>query len=222
MFSGSTQLYIKDKFKRFESIHQGKERKVKGRLGDLPAIKHTLRKKGLHTLVYQSTGSIISYPNWEKFQSFTTNEGVEWAQQAHLDRGLPKEDFKESFVRYAKSLVTWKGNQGSDSVTDMPFEIVALNNPYLDHVSTLKVKVLWQGQPYEDGQLTIFKKAKDIATERSILLLDERGTAEVPLTQGFSYLLNSVLMEPIDGGKNTPVWRSHWASMTFEIPPQTK
>jgi len=217
-FRGNTQLYNPDKFKRFEVMHNGKARKVKGRTGDLPAIKHKLKQPGLHTLVYQSSGEVIRYPTWEKFQNFSEKEGVSWAQQAHLDRGLPKENFSEIFVRYAKSLIDWKTSEGRDSNSGMPFEIIALSNPYEEGTSTIEVQVLWQNTPYSAGQLTIFSKAKDIETARSTVALDSEGKARLSVNSGFSYLLNCVLIEPIDGKKNTPVWRSHWASITFEMP----
>ncbi len=216
LFRGNTQLYNPDNFERFEVFHNGKSTKVKGRLGDLPAIKFKLKQPGLHTFVYQSTGSVIHYPTWKKFVDFTNNEGLTWAQKSHIERGLPSENFSEVFVRYAKTLIDWKTSEGQDIASGMPFEILALSNPYQDNATEIEVQVLWQGSPYAKGQLTIFRKSKDSSAERTAVVLDSEGKARLPLNAGFSYLLNSVLIEPIPGKKKAPVWRSHWASMTFQ------
>lgn len=216
LFRGNTQLYNPDKFERFEVFHNGKSKKVKGRLGDLPAMKFKLKEPGLHTFIYQSTGSVIHYPTWEKFVDFTNKEGLVWAQESHAERGLPNRNFSEVFIRYAKTLVDWKTSEGQDAVSGMPLEILALTNPYQDDTTDIEIQVLWQGAAYKKGQLTIFRKSKDFSTERTIAVLDTEGKARLPLAPGFSYLLNSVFMEPIPGKKKAPVWRSHWASMTFE------
>ncbi len=218
LFRGAAQLYNTDKFVRFESDDGTSFTKVKGRLGDLPAIKHKLKTPGLNALIYRSTGSVIDYPNWEKFRKFTEQEGVAWAQQAHRDRGLPEQGFSEIFIRYSKSLVSWKHAEGSDRPSGMPFEIVALSNPYLDNAGSLKVQVLWQGEPYRGGQLAVFRKQPQSETERNNVMLDDEGIVTIPIESGHSYLLNSVLMEPREGGKKAPVWTSHWASLTMEIP----
>ena len=215
-FRGNTQLYNPDQFKRFEVFHKGESRKIKGRLGDLPAIKFKLKQPGLHTLIYQSTGNVIHYPTWEKFVDFTDKEGLTWVQQSHSDRGLPTKDFSEVFMRYAKTLIDWKTSEGEDVATGMPFEILALTNPYQDNPTVMEIQVLWQGSPYDKGQLTTFRKSGDAPAERTTVVLDNQGKARIPLEPGVSYLLNSVFMEPISGKKKAPVWRSHWASMTFQ------
>jgi len=217
MLKGSAQLYNPDKFIRLESVQHGEVSPVKGRLGDLPAINHRLQKPGLHVMLYQSKGSVIHYDTWEKFTRFAIKEGVPWAPQAHMERGLPNQDFSETFFRYAKALVYWKHTEGKDARTAMPMEIVALDNPYAADKDQIRVEVLWQGKPYSNAQLTVFSKKADQATERSVVTLDQNGMATVDIAPGKRYLLNSVYLEPIEAKKNSPVWRSHWASMTFEL-----
>jgi cobalt/nickel transport protein len=217
LFKGNSQLYNPDKFERLEVIRNGASTPVQGRMGDLPAIIHKLTEPGMHVLLYQSTGSIISYGNWDKFARFTENEGVSWAQQEHLSRGYPRKDFNEIFIRYAKSLITWQKVDGSDTRSGMPFEIVALNNPYLDG-GKIRVEVLWKGEPYANAQLSVFSKKPGQKAVRATLRTDAEGRVDVPVTSGTRYLLNSVRMEPLEYRHNSPLWRSHWTSMTLQLP----
>ena len=97
----------------------------------------------------------------------------------------------------------------------MRFEIVALNNPYADPGAPLPIKVLLDGEPYRNAQVTVFEKPKDEKTVRTTTQTDDEGKAVIAVRPDTLYLLNSVFIEPVEARKNAPVWRSHWASMTF-------
>ena len=217
MLDGSSQLYNPDRFERLEVVSGGTTKPIHGRVGDLPAISHKLQTPGLHTLVYESSGSIISYGNWEKFRKFTDTEGVSWAQEEHRSRGHPEEDFDEVFIRCAKALITHEGVEGADRRVGMPAEIVALNNPYADG-DHIDLQVWWQDQPYADAQVAVFTRTPDGETTREDRMTDREGKLTVPLEDGTRYLFNSVTMEPLDNGRNTPLWRSYWASMMVKMP----
>lgn len=216
MLKGTSQLYNRDTFDRFDVWRKNTATPVKGRLGDLPALKHELGEPGLHTLVYQSRGNLITYENWPKFENFASKEGIPWVLQSHIDRGLPRENFKETYIRYAKALIAWQDASGNDAFTGMRFEIVALDNPYLNPGQALPIRVLLDGEPYRDAQVTIFAKRNGNKTERSTTRTDGGGNASIAVQPDTLYLLNSVFIEPLEAKKNAPVWRSHWASLTFK------
>ena len=106
MFRGNTLLYNPERFERLEISYNGNTQPVKGRLGDLPAIRHRLVDTGLHTVIFVSSAQRITYDSWEKFQKFARNEGIPWLLDAHKQRGLPADDFAETYFRHAKSLIT--------------------------------------------------------------------------------------------------------------------
>lgn len=219
-FKGTSQLYNPDKFERLEVLRNGSVTPIEGRAGDLPAISHQLEEPGLHVLLYQSTGNVTSYSSWEKFVNFTNKEGVSWAQQEHIDRGHPQQDFDEVFIRYAKSLISWQNAEGNDGRTGMQIEIVALNNPYTDGSGQVDIEVIWEGSPYTNAQVSVFRRREGHDAERVIYQADDKGRVSIPIEPVWRYLLNSVQMEPLEDGRNTPLWRSHWASMTLQLPPQ--
>ncbi len=218
LFKGHAQIYNEEKFAVLD-ITQGRSReRITGRLGDLPAIVHTLDKPGLYTVGYQSTGSTISYSNWQKFSSFLHAEGLEWVIEEHRSKGFPDRDFDEVFYRYAKSVVGWQSLEGNDIILGMPFEIVLLNNPYMTSSDSVDVEVMWNSEPYPDAQLAVFQKSAEGVVVRTDYLTDKFGKTSVPIVAGHQYLLNTVYMELRNEETDEALWNSHWASITFEVP----
>ncbi|MGI9318631.1 MAG: DUF4198 domain-containing protein [bacterium] len=218
MFKGTTQIYNPERFVVLD-VAQGEYRdRVRGRLGDLPAIVHPLKDPGLYIIGYQSSGSTISYSNWEKFSTFIHKEGLDWVLEQHKEKGFPENNFDEVFYRHAKSVVSWRSPQGEDVKLGLPFEIVLLGNPYMGTSTSIEVEVLWRSQPYTAAQLAVFKKSKNGVVIRTNYRTDSRGRTLFPIQAGHQYLLSSVYMEPRVSDTDTAVWNSHWASFTFEVP----
>lgn len=218
MFKGHAQIYNEDKFVILD-IAQGRSReKISGRLGDLPAIVHTLTKPGLYTIGYQSTGSTISYSNWQKFSTFVHQEGLDWVVAEHRARGFPDQDFDEVFYRYAKSIVSWQSTQGNDVILGLPFEIVLQNNPYHTSLKTIGIEILWNSKPHRDAQIAVFQKSMEGAAVRTNYLTDAFGRVAIPIAAGHHYLVSAIHMEPRNGKVDKALWNSHWASITFEVP----
>lgn len=217
MFKGHAQIYNGDKFVVLDIARGRSREKISGRLGDLPAIVHTLTTPGLYTIGYQSTGSTISYSNWQKFSSFVRQEGLEWVIAEHRSRGFPEQDFDEVFYRYAKSIVSWRSSQGNDVILGLPFEIVLLNNPY-NNSANITVEVIWDSKPHPNAQLAVFQKSMEGAVVRTDYKTDALGRVDIQIAAGHQYLLSTVHMEPRKSDADKALWNSHWASITFEVP----
>jgi hypothetical protein len=216
MFRGNSLLYNRDKFERLQLVAGNRQEDIKGRLGDLPAIRHPVRHPGLQNLVFVSTGNRIHYETREKFANFARKEGVEWILEEHRRRGFPDQDFSETYFRYAKSLITVGNSKGNDRPMGLRLEIILLDNPYTPQRNRIRAQVLWQGEPYGNAQLTIFRKPPDGDTIRETVRTGEDGIGLVPLEPGQRYLLNAVYAVPADKKKKlAPVWYTHWASITF-------
>jgi len=218
MFKGSSQIYNSDKFVVLDIAQKDYRERIKGRLGDLPAITHTLQKPGLYTLGYQSSGSVISYGNWEKFETFAIKQGLSWVLDEHRKLDFPEQDFDETFFRYAKSLVSWHSSHGQDTRLNLPFEMVALNNPYLGRAVSIEIELVWNSKPYANGQITVFRKPKTGDAVTLSFNTDSLGRAIIPIEAGHQYLLNAVHMLATPENKDASIWQSHWASLTFEVP----
>ncbi len=219
-FSGSAHSYIPDKFVRFDLVAGEATVPVEGRMGDRPALSMAVPAEGLVTVVHQTTDYFLSYRNAARFAGFVTDKDLAWALAAHAGRGLPETGFRERYSRYAKSLVAVGCGAGADAEVGLTTEIVALANPYSgDLAGELPVRVLYQGEPRAGVQLEVFDKSPGGSVSVTRLSTDSGGLAVVPVRPGHEYLLDAVVLRPVDpedaGGA---VWESLWASLTFMVP----
>ncbi|MEM7465039.1 MAG: hypothetical protein AAF362_20405, partial [Pseudomonadota bacterium] len=74
------------------------------------------------------------------------------------------------------------------------------------------------------SSITSAEDGLPVTVEISILETDLNGKVNIPVRQGYEYLVDSVVIRPVEpptsatSNSNPAVWESLWASMTFEIP----
>ncbi|MEM7463842.1 MAG: DUF4198 domain-containing protein [Pseudomonadota bacterium] len=234
-FEGPSFPFVEMNFERFEIADATTSFKVAGRLGDAPALNQKAKNAGLNVILYETTANSVTYTDLEKFRNFVTHKGYPEIIDDHIGRGLPQSGFKERYFRYAKSLIAVEDGEGTDQKLGLEIEIVALENPYKADLSAgLPVQVFYQDKPHANAQVEIFERAGSSITsaedeltgkvEISILETDLNGKVNIPVRQGYEYLVDSVVIRPVEpptsatGNSNPAVWESLWASMTFEIP----
>jgi len=220
MFEGAAFSYLPPQFERFHLVYDGRVVPVEGRIGDLPALAMPAPGPGLVTVVHQTTDSVLTYTEAERFADFATHKGFPDVLDAHKARGLPETGFRERYSRYAKSLIAVDGGVGRDGPVGMLTEIVALANPYTDDLSGgMPVRVLYQGAARIDAQVEVFAKAPDGAVTVATYRTDGKGEATIPVARGMEYLIDAVVMRPLTSeSESDPVWESLWASLTFRVP----
>jgi len=96
---------------------------------------------------------------------------------------------------------------------------VALGNPLVFGRAALGVEVLWQGGPAADVQVSVFFLPPDgvppDSTERTQFRTDAAGRATIRMAKPGKYLLNAVHLKPVEASAEA-MWKSYWASLTFE------
>lgn len=217
---GAGYPYIPARTARFEVLQGEARLDPEARIGDRPALKRVVETPGLAIVVHETADTLLKYPSWEKFENFTTHKDFVWAQEMHRARDLPESGFYEVYRRYGKALVAVGDGAGQDAPLGLDTEIVALANPYTDDLSDgMPVRVLHFGAPRSDAQVELF--AKDAAGEvtASFHRTDGAGVAVLPVVPGTEYLVDAVIMEPLEPeAEGDPVWYSLWASLTFRTP----
>ncbi len=214
-FAGYRLAYNPVRFSRLEIGHEGVTKEFSGRLGDLPAVQFKPETEGLHIVVYQTTGSNITYQSREQFETFAKKEGVEWILKAHQERKLAPAGFKEAFYRYCKTLVGVGHSAGADQYMNMPYELIALKNPASAQLDQLPLQLRWRGKG-EPGFLSVYQRVRGGEVNLETFLIDKAGRVTIPLNPASEYLLNVVKMQAIElVDEGQPVWESHWASLTF-------
>ena len=215
---GETYPYLSHRFKSFTIHDANGSRAYTGNEGDIPALVDRVSAPGLTTLLYHSKPSTLHYRKWEKFLRYTKAEGLTGAVEAHLAKGLPGEGFSEHYTRNAKSLVQVGSVKTAhqDKRHGMPFEIVALQNPFAEGTKALPIRLYWQQTPANDVQITVFRQDAEGSVTREITRTDTQGNALIPLHGQSRYLLNAVRLDRTPG--ETTDYASFWSSLTFAIP----
>ncbi len=220
-FEGPPSVYIPRAIARFDMVTARGTRALEGRLGDRPAGQIGDAEEGLLVLVHETTDAIVNYTDFDKFADFARHKDFAWAIEDHRARGLNTDSFRETYRRYAKTLIAVGDGAGQDRRTGLDFELVALANPYTDDLSGGMPVQLWHlGAPLPDTQIELFAKDSAGAVTITLHRTDADGVVRLPMRAATEYLVDSVLLEPRDPETDTQgaVWHSKWAALTFQTP----
>ena len=217
MFKGARLPYFDHRILRFETANAAGVAPYSGRMGDLPAFSMQVPQPGLLTVIHETQPEELTYDTWKAFEVFAQEKDLKGLLAQHLQRGLPRTGFRESYSRHAKLLLAVGQGLGADKPRGMKIELVALQNPYQMQGNTLPVLLLHQGRPLSDVQVEVFERSRDHAVEIRLLRTDSQGQVLVDLTPERIYLLNAVLIRPEEQSNGT-VWHSLWASLVFAHP----
>lgn len=219
-FKGPSYSYLPLKFRRFDIVTGDRVTPVQGRAGDRPALSTNAPDPGLAVIVHVTTDTHLTYKEWDKFAAFLNHKDWTALLDTHIERGLPKTDFRERYSRYAKALIAVGDGAGADRVMGLETEIVALANPYTDTMKNgLPVRVLYQGAPRADTQVELFEKTPEGQVTVTLFRTNSDGVAHLTVQPGHVYLADAVVLRPLDAETpRDPVWESLWASLTFKVP----
>ncbi len=217
--SGNEQIYSDRSVQGFRGVFDGKALEIKTRQGDRPIGKIPRVKNGLYVAALMTNANVLTYQELKKFNTFATTHGNDFAVEAHQARGLPDQKFKESYFRFAKTLVKVGDGQGKDIATGMPYELIALTNPFTQEGS-VRMMLTRSGKPVAEHHVDVFVQRPDSQeVEKSVYFTNALGEITIKTAPGY-YLINAVhldepkphLVDALD-----VVWNSLWASMTFRI-----
>lgn len=220
-FKGNKYSFNPNQFYDFSATDVDGKTPIDGRIGDQPAVGMTPVNEGLLVLNHFATAQLLTYQDDGKFEDFILSKGLDWVLEEHVARGLPVFGFGEGYTRFAKALIAVGDGAGRDAHTGMPFELVALQNPYTDDISNgLPVRLFLGADGITDIQIDIFRRPADGSdVVKTHVVTDETGLAFIPIVDGDIYMVNAVhMIKPSDEDieRTTAVWHSLWASLTFQ------
>ena len=215
MLKGESYPFLSNRFRSFTVTNGEQVTSVRGNEGDIPALSYLADKPGLHVVTQVSTAFRITYDDLESFSDYLDYEGQLEVLTSHRERGLPVTNFDERYIRHVKALVQVGPvvPLDSDSAVGMPLELVVQSNPYAASSDSLKVLLLWQGQPVAGRQINIFHATDEVRLTH--VVTDQEGKAALPFSPVGKYLLNAVHILP--DNKPPVFWESHWASLSFSF-----
>lgn len=218
-FNGNEQIYSDRSIRAIASMYDGETAEVAVRQGDRPMGRIPRAAEGLHVVALMTNANTLSYDEFEKFADFARAHGNDVAIETHGARGLPETGFKESYFRFAKALVKVGDGAGKDNATGMPYELVALTNPYTDQ-GPVRFLLTFMGKPVADHHVDVFWRPDDGGdVKQYVLRTNALGEVIFDVQKGH-YLVSAVrLEEPSARIKEAlgVVWQSLWASTTFRI-----
>jgi hypothetical protein len=226
-FDGVALRYFPTQFVRFALVLDQTEVPVPGRVGDAPALNMPVLGDGLHVAVYQSSGDYLKYTEFEKFARFAAHKDLSASLGTdvlarHAERNLPDSGFTEYYTRYSKALIGVGHAKGADRRMGLETELVALTNPYTDDLDGQMQVQLFRGEaPRADAQIELFAKAPDGAVTVTLHRTDANGVASLPVSPGFTYLVDAVVLQEPSGagrGDREVAWETLWAALTFAVP----
>ena len=222
-FQGMVLMYNPQDFKTFKILSgsKNKKEKIKGILGDVPAINITTNLDNLLIIYHETKDKYVDYKKFQKFEDFVNEKGYQQLINTHFEKGFPESNFIESYRRYAKSLITLNGSEGKDKKTGLLFEFVLDQNPYTElNSEQMSGTLYYKKKPLKKNLVTIFSKYKNTNLSIVNTITDDKGKFTFDIEQGREYLLDSVVIYLLkaDPDKNEPIWHSNWASTTFLIP----
>ena len=223
MMRGATYGYYPNNFNRFEVKTNTSLHPLIGRLGDKPAISLSPQGNSLVTIIHETTNSTVSYNSWTKFEDFLTEKSLLKVKDVHIKNKYPKIGFKEIYSRYAKALIGSGDSIGIDQRIGLELELVLLQNPYVDDLSSgLTIELLYQGILRANTQIEIFTRGQDKVVARSTLFTNDDGQVIFKALPKMDYMINAVVMrrpkKTHDTIKKLILWESLWASTTFRTP----
>lgn len=218
-FRGESQPLLPEWLRDF-SLYAGNERlAVSGFIGDDPAGRITLAATGTQVVGYFSQPSFVEIDP-ATFDRYLAEEGLEWVRDRRRARGKANAPAREYFIRCAKALLLPLGarpGDGFDRILGYPLELVPLADPYaLQPGDTLPLRIDYLGQPAA-GLLVIAMPAT--APEAPTRRRSGRdGRVQLLLDRPGPWLVKAVHIRELPPPADAD-WESHWASLTFELPP---
>jgi uncharacterized GH25 family protein len=221
-FRGIARGFEAENFERFEIVTSDGTVPVEARNGAIPALNAADLPEGLAVIVHETTPRELTWNAWERFAAFAESKGLGDVATMQDERGLDRLNVRESYIRYAKSLVAVGHGHGADIVVGLRAELVALANPYVDDlVSAFPVQLWLDGEPCPASQVEVYARPAGGGTsELTLYETDGNGIAVITVEPGMEYLVNAVRLEPVEVEPDSdgPEWRTLWASLTFEVP----
>ena len=217
-FFGIEYSYSERSYARSGIIAGDTQVPITGKSGQKPAIAQAPAAEGLNILYHASPINTLTYANFTKFENFLKGKRLDGGIAEHKRLDLPEEGIKEVYFRYVKALVAVGNGAGSDRAVGMPYEWIALTNPYTDS-GPMRFRLVLNGQSAREGIPAYVFHKRGTEVETTKLVTGKGGVVSVPRAPG-DYLLNAVhLTRP-----NTKIeeatkahWVTLWAALTYQI-----
>ena len=196
---------------------------LKGKSGNIPALKFPLQEPGLHLALLETQQRQVSYESADEFRQFLSEHNWQSIYVDHSNSKNVDDEIVETYKRYTKALVSVSSEPDSENTSSpdyhtalayqgLQYELVALNPP--QEVDRLSIRVMREGEPTPNRQVEWYHRGDDGVVNKGVIQTDSNGIATIVTEEPGNYLLNSVWVEKLPG--QSAHWQSLWASLSFD------
>ena len=217
-FEGSPIPFTKEYFKIAFLHSKNNKSKIKGRLGDIPALNIKKVSKGLNVIQIESVTKYVEYKELVKFEVFTREKGYPNLAIKHKENNYP-DNFFESYKRYAKSLISLDNFNGNDVDTNMELELMFLDNPIKNLNQSKRILLEYKNKKLSDHKVSIMSLNNGYF-KKEYVRTNDSGYFDFFFKEDTEYLIESVVIIKGSNKKkdNYAKWHSLWTSYTLKTP----
>ena len=179
------------------------------------SVQFSLFEEGTAMVTFNSANSYLELEA-AKFNDYLLEDGLTSAIDYRKEHNETDSMSREFYQRSVKTIVQI-GPKKTDickKQTSLPLDIIPLSNPYsLVNLQTLKVKVLFKGQPLANAKMSVWYKMPDAVTDTSFVS-DANGKISFPVTISGEWMVSCVHMIHLDADPKAQ-WQSYWGSVTW-------
>jgi uncharacterized GH25 family protein len=193
---------------------------VVGLDGSDPAGVVRFTAPGNYVITYRSNHAVTELPA-AAFEAYLREKGLDDIAALRKLRGASGMKVREAYSRHSKALIqVGVGGGGSvDRPMGLPLELVAEPGMLPERVDGVRsFRLLYEGQPLAGALVTATRPGTGDGDLK--VSTDADGRASFRLRGAGMWRIATVHM--IEAPRNVAAeWESLWASLTFELPPQT-
>ncbi len=181
------------------------------------SFKMNVESEGTQVLILQNKPSFIEL-DAEKFNAYLQEDGLEEVLIYRQKNGLEKTPGREIYERCAKLIfqVGEKQTETFKKITNLPLEIVAMENPYLirkAQAQNIRFKVLFQQKPLVGLKVRFWQKIQGELFKYEAIS-NANGEVNFKFAPSGKIMISAVKMIAHDKPQEAD-WHSYWASLVF-------
>lgn len=184
------------------------------------SLQFSLHEEGTAMITFNNVNSFVQLEAKE-FNTYLAEEGLQSSIDHRRKHNQTDSVGREFYQRSVKTIVQ-VGALKTDvfkKQTTLPVDIIPLSHPYkLVNGDTLKVKVLFKGEPLVNAKIRLWHKILTMVKDTSFTS-NEKGEISFPVKTTGEWMLSCVTMEKVADDADNPSldtgWQSYWGSLTW-------
>jgi uncharacterized GH25 family protein len=197
----------------YESIADDLKEGICDNEGD--SLQFTFFEEQTAMITFNNVNSFIEL-DAAKFNEYLQEDGLTSAVDYRKENNETDSAGREYYQRSVKTIIQ-VGSYKTDvykKPTTLPVDIIPLLHPYsTGNNQTMKVKVLFKGEPLANHKIRVWHKMPAVVTDSSYTS-DANGEISFPLTASGEWMISCVNMIRLTDDSKAQ-WQSYWGSCTW-------